>query len=104
VYPTSLSLIDRLKAARPEDNDWERLQDIYLPLIQRWLRHVPGLAAEADDLVQEVFVVVIREFARFERRREGSFRAWLRTITANKARNYCKQRQRRPAVEKARSR
>jgi RNA polymerase sigma-70 factor (ECF subfamily) len=96
---TSLSLIDRLKVARPEDHDWERLQDIYLPLIRRWLGRVPGLAAEADDLAQEVFVVVIREFARFERRREGSFRAWLRTITANKARNYCKKRDRRPAIE-----
>ncbi len=96
---TSLSLIDRLKVARPEDDDWERLQAIYLPLIQRWLRRVPGLTAEADDLAQEVLVVVIRELARFERRREGSFRAWLRTITANKARNYCKQRDRRPAIE-----
>jgi RNA polymerase sigma-70 factor (ECF subfamily) len=99
VDQTSVSLIDRLKVARPEDADWERLQGIYLPLIQRWLRRVPGLAGEADDLAQEVFVVVIRELARFERRREGSFRAWLRTITANKARNYCKQRGRRPTVE-----
>ena len=73
--PTSLSLIDRLKVAPPEDNEWQRLQGIYLPLIQRWLQRVPGLAAEADDLAQEVFVVVIRELARFERRREGSFRA-----------------------------
>jgi RNA polymerase sigma-70 factor, ECF subfamily len=96
---TSLSLIDRLKVARPEDNDWGRLQGIYLPLIQRWLRRVPGLAAEADDLAQEVFVVVIRELARFERRREGSFQAWLRTITANKAGQYCKQRGRRPSIE-----
>jgi RNA polymerase sigma-70 factor (ECF subfamily) len=99
VEPTSLSLIDRLKVARPEDYEWERLQGIYLPLIQSWLRRVPGLAAEADDLTQEVFVVVIRELALFELRREGSFRAWLRTITANKATNYCKQRQRRPAIE-----
>jgi RNA polymerase sigma-70 factor, ECF subfamily len=96
---TSVSLIDRLKVARPEDNDWRRLQGIYLPLIQRWLRRVPGLAAEADDLAQEVLVVVIRELTRFERRREGSFRAWLRTITANKAKHYCKQRNRRPAIE-----
>ena len=65
-----------------------RLQGIYLPLVQRWLRRVPGLGNEADDLAQEVFVVVVRELPRFERRREGSFRAWLRTITANKARNY----------------
>jgi RNA polymerase sigma-70 factor (ECF subfamily) len=96
---TSLSLIDRLKAARPEDSDWRRLQGIYLPLIQRWLRRVPGLAADADDLAQEVFVVVIRELAKFERRREGSFRAWLRTITVNKAKHYCKHRARRPANE-----
>jgi RNA polymerase sigma-70 factor (ECF subfamily) len=95
---TSISLLDRLKAAGPEAVDWERLQGIYLPLIQRWLRRVPGLGHEADDLAQEVFVVVIRELPRFERRREGSFRAWLRTITANKARNHGKSRGRRPAV------
>jgi RNA polymerase sigma-70 factor (ECF subfamily) len=98
VNPTSVSLLDRLKAARPEAIDWQRLQDVYLPLIRRWLRRVPGLGDEADDLAQEVFVVVIRELPRFERRREGSFRAWLRTITANKALNYCKQRDRRPTV------
>ena len=42
--------------------------------------------------------MVVRELPRFERRQEGSFRAWLRTITANKARNYGKQRDRRPTV------
>jgi RNA polymerase sigma-70 factor, ECF subfamily len=98
VDPTSVSLLDRLKEARPEAIDWERLQGIYLPLVQRWLRRVPGLSNDADDLAQEVFVVVIRELPRFERRREGSFRAWLRTITANKARNHCKHRDRRPAA------
>jgi RNA polymerase sigma-70 factor (ECF subfamily) len=95
---TSVSLLDRLKVARPEAIDWERLQGIYLPLVKRWLRRMPGLDDEADDLAQEVFVVVIRELPRFERRREGSFRAWLRTITANKARNHCKQRDRRPTI------
>jgi RNA polymerase sigma-70 factor (ECF subfamily) len=95
---TSLSLIDRLKVAGPGATDWQRLQVIYLPLIQRWLRRVPGLGDEAQDLAQEVFLVVVRELPTFERRREGSFRAWLRMITVNKARNYNKQRCRRPAV------
>jgi RNA polymerase sigma-70 factor (ECF subfamily) len=98
VDATSVSLLDRLKAARPEAVDWQHLQSIYLPLIRRWLRRVPGLGDEADDLAQEVFLVVIRELPRFERRREGSFRAWLRMIAVNKARSYCKQRDRRPAV------
>lgn len=98
VDPTSVSLLDRLRAGQPEDTDWSRMQDIYLPLIQRWLSRVPGLAGEADDLAQEVFLVVIRELPAFERRREGSFRAWLRTITVNRARNHCKRRDRRPSV------
>jgi RNA polymerase sigma-70 factor (ECF subfamily) len=98
VDSTSLSLLVRLKDAGPEATDWQRLQGIYLPLIQRWLRRAPGLRDEADDLAQEVFLVVIRELPRFERRREGSFRAWLRTITANKARTYCKGRDRRRTV------
>ena len=59
--PTSVSLLDRLKVARPDASDWGRLQGIYLPLIRRWLGRVPGLGDEADDLAQEVFVVVVRE-------------------------------------------
>jgi RNA polymerase sigma-70 factor (ECF subfamily) len=94
--PTSVSLLDRLRAARPDDGDWLRLQDIYLPLIRRWLGRVPGLGAEADDLAQEVFLVEVREQPRFERQREGSFRAWLRRVTVNKVWAQGKRRRRRP--------
>lgn len=96
--PTSVSLLDRLKVARPNASDWDRLQGIYLPLIRRWLARVPGLGDEADDLAQEVFLVVLRELPRFERRREGSFRAWLRQVTVNRARSHCRRRRRIPAV------
>jgi RNA polymerase sigma-70 factor (ECF subfamily) len=96
--PTSLSLLDRLKAARPESSDWKRLQGVYLPLIQRWLGRVPGLGDESADLAQEVLVVVFREVPRFDRQREGSFRAWLRQVTVNKVRNYRRKRRRRPVV------
>jgi DNA-directed RNA polymerase specialized sigma24 family protein len=34
--------------------------------------------------VQNVLLVVFGGIGEFERRREGSFRAWLRTILANK--------------------
>ncbi len=96
--PTSVSLLDRLKAAGPDASDWNRLHSIYLPLISRWLGRVPGLGVEAEDLAQEVLVVVIREIPRFERQREGSFRAWLRRVTVNKVRTYRRRRRRRPAV------
>jgi RNA polymerase sigma-70 factor (ECF subfamily) len=95
---TSVSLLDRLKVARPDASDWNRLQGIYLPLISRWLDRVPGLGVEADDLAQEVFVVLIREIPRFERQRKGSFRAWLRQVTVNKVRTHRKKRHRRPAA------
>jgi RNA polymerase sigma-70 factor, ECF subfamily len=96
--PTSVSLLDRLKAARPDASDWDRMQGIYLPLIGRWLARVPGVGQEADDLAQEVFVVVIREIPRFQRQREGSFRAWLRQVTVNKVRTHRRRRHRRPAA------
>ena len=92
---TSVSLLDRLKLAGPDASDWNRLQGIYQPLIRRWLGRVPGLDAEADDLAQEVFIVVIRELPSFERRREGSFRAWLRQVTVNKVRTARRRRHRR---------
>ena len=97
--PTSVSLFDRLRAARPDDSDWGRLQAIYLPLIQRWLLRVPGLGHESIDLAQEVLVIMAREIPRFDRQREGSFRAWLRQVTINKVRNHQRRRQRRPTVE-----
>jgi RNA polymerase sigma-70 factor, ECF subfamily len=98
VNPTSLSLLDRLKVSRPETADWSRLQGIYLPLIERWLGRVPGLGNESADLAQEVLIVVFREVPRFDRRREGSFRAWLRQMTVNRIRGYRRKRRRQPVT------
>ena len=98
MVPTSVSLLDRLKGAPPDASDWGRLHDIYLPLIARWLRRIPGLGDEADDLAQEVFVVMVRELPQFERQREGSFRAWLRQVTVNKVRTFRKHPGRKPVA------
>jgi RNA polymerase sigma-70 factor (ECF subfamily) len=95
---TSVSLLERLKNARPDASDWNRLHGIYLPLIERWLRRVPGLGDEASDLAQDVFVVMVRELPRFERQRDGSFRAWLRQVTVNKVRSHRKRRRRQRAA------
>jgi RNA polymerase sigma-70 factor (ECF subfamily) len=94
---TSVSLLNRLREAKPDAIEWRRLQDIYLPLIRVWLARVPGLGDEAHDLGQEVFLVVIRELPQFERQREGSFRAWLRKVTVNRVRAFHRQRQKRDA-------
>jgi RNA polymerase sigma-70 factor (ECF subfamily) len=98
VNPTSVSLLDRLRAARPDDPEWRRLADIYQPLIRRWIGRVPGLGDESADLTQEVFLVMTHGISGFERQREGSFRAWVRGITVNVLRNYRRRQVRKPAV------
>jgi RNA polymerase sigma-70 factor (ECF subfamily) len=93
---TSLGLLDRLRHAKPDADDWRRLHDVYLPLIRHWLSRLPSLQDELDDLTQEVLVVLFRELPAFERRRHGAFRAWLRQITVNRMRAYCKTRRKQP--------
>ena len=51
-----------------------------------------------NDLSQDVLIVLVRELPRFERRREGSFRAWLRQVTVNRVRTHRQRRRRTPAV------
>jgi RNA polymerase sigma-70 factor, ECF subfamily len=98
VNPTSVSLLDRLRAAQADDPDWLRLEEIYKPLIRRWLGRVPGLGDESADVTQKVFLVMVRDIPRFERPREGSLRAWVRQVTVNVLRNYRKRQFRTRAV------
>jgi RNA polymerase sigma-70 factor (ECF subfamily) len=98
VTPTSDSLLDRLKVARPDASDWKRFEVLYVPLIRRWVSRIPGLGGDVDDVTQEVLLVLVRELPRFERQRSGSFRAWLRQVTVNRVRVYRRQRAGQPAV------
>lgn len=93
---TSTSLLEILRD-RPDDTHWRRLVDLYSPLIRYWLGRHALLAADTDDLVQEVLCVVVRRMPEFHRQpRAGSFRAWLRTITANCLRDFWRARRIRP--------
>jgi RNA polymerase sigma factor (sigma-70 family) len=84
---TSISLLDRLRDS-PDAASWQRLVDLYTPLIQSWLRRQGLQPADADDLAQEVLAVLVRELPGFQHQRPGSFRSWLRTITVNRLRNF----------------
>lgn len=95
---TSVSLLDRLKSAEPDDPQWRRLHDIYEPWILRWLARVPELREEAQDVTQEVLLVVVRELQSFQRQRDGSFRRWLGNVVANRVRTHWKKRKRGPRV------
>src|SRR5260370_42322131 len=77
-----LPLLERLQQ-RPEPSAGQRLVDIYTPLIRRWLARSPLQSADNEDLIQEVLKIVVQKLPEFQRRREGSFRAWLRVVTVN---------------------
>ncbi len=92
---TSLTLLERLRG-QPTPADWERLYDLYHPLIRHWVFRVPHLQGEQDDVCQEVFTAVAQLIPRFERRHDGSFRAWLRQITVRRIRASLRARHRDP--------
>jgi RNA polymerase sigma-70 factor (ECF subfamily) len=84
---TSVSLLERLAGA-PTDADWRRLDELYRPLLRGWVARVGVPASDVDDLVQDVLLVVVRKISGFERRGQGAFRTWLRTILANRVGDY----------------
>ncbi len=92
---TSVSLLERLRE-RPGEEDWQRLVELYTPLIRSWLRRHAPFLRDADDVVQDVLTVVVRRLPGFEHRRPGSFRRWLRTITVNCLRDHLRARRGRP--------
>ena len=95
---TSLSLLDRLQH-EPRQDDWSRLVTLYQPFIERYIRLDARLAADGEDICQEVLRKVIQHLPRFRRQRDGSFRAWLRTITVNEVNQYWRQRMRAREVD-----
>ncbi len=90
-------MLDRLRRPGPAAADWRRLHDLYAPHVRRWLLRA-GAGPDADDLCQEVLLVLVAEVPGFERRRCGSFRTWLRVVTVNRARTWRRSRGRRPVT------
>jgi RNA polymerase sigma-70 factor (ECF subfamily) len=93
---TPVSLLERLRLA-PDDASWQRLVDLYTPLIRGWLRRCGLQESDADDLTQEALGVLVRELPQFRREpRTGAFRRWLRLIAVNRLRAFWRERRRGP--------
>ena len=88
---TSLTWLGRLAGSATE-GDWKQLLDVYGPLLRGWLSRSGAVAADHDDLIQDVLMVVVRRVSEFEHRGPGAFRAWLRGILANRLRKYFRDR------------
>jgi RNA polymerase sigma-70 factor (ECF subfamily) len=86
INPTPLSLLRQLRQPDPEkrSNAWCRFVQFYTPLLLLWARHLGAGDDEADDLVQDVFTVLVREMPGFQHDAGQRFRGWLWTILRNK--------------------
>ena len=94
---TSLRLLHRIRNGVAAG--WRRVVDLYAPLVQHWCRRWGVQAADADDLVQEVFAAASLGIATFSHDRTGdTFRGWLRTITRHKAMDFWRRYEQRPDV------
>jgi RNA polymerase sigma-70 factor (ECF subfamily) len=83
---TSVSLLMRLRL--PNDKEaWDRFVELYAPLLFHWANRAGMQAGDAADLVQDVFLVLVRKLPEFLYDEHKSFRAWLRTILFNQWRD-----------------
>lgn len=80
---TSVTLLGRLKSNDPAA--WERLSQLYGPMVYAWARRANLQPEDAADVTQTVFQAVFTGFHRFRKEHPGDrFRDWLWTITRHR--------------------
>jgi RNA polymerase sigma-70 factor (ECF subfamily) len=93
MHTTSPSLLERLRQPLDEAA-WKRFVDLYTPLLFFWVRRLGSRGSDADDLVQDIFALLVRKLAEFRYDPRQRFRGWLWTVTVNK----CRERRRRDGM------
>ena len=96
---TRLSLLERLR--QPGDKEaWARFMAVYEPLLKGYVRSLNVPAHDADDVVQTVFISLLRAMPTFSLDREkGRFRTWLYRLTINAVRDRWRRTKTRGARE-----
>lgn len=92
------SLLGQLR--QRDETAWQKLDHLYGPIIQQWVKQTGLSDADAADIQQEVLRAVwshVDEFQRDDKRH--SFRGWLWTITRNRVRDLVRRRDRREQPE-----
>lgn len=79
-----------------------RFVQLYTPLLYHWAHGVGLQQSDAEDLVQDVFALLLRKLPEFRYDRNGSFRSWLRVVTLNKWRERCRRTAHEPLADSGR--
>jgi RNA polymerase sigma-70 factor (ECF subfamily) len=71
---------DRLTASEPERlESVDAIYDRYAPQVERWARRLAGPRFDAEDLLHDIFIVVVRRWHEF--RGDAKVTTWLFRIT-----------------------
>lgn len=87
----STSLLVRVR--RQDTLAWQRLSNLYGPVVYSWARRSGLQDSDAADVMQDVFQSLLLNISAFRRELPGdSFRGWLWTITHNRIRDFYRSR------------
>jgi RNA polymerase sigma-70 factor (ECF subfamily) len=87
---TPVSLLRRLRAFSQAETTaaaWSEFAELYTPLLYTWATRLGLQPSDAADLVQDVFVILVRKLPEFHYDPQKSFHAWLRTVLLNRWRD-----------------
>jgi len=83
-------------AQRGDPAAFDRLVDAFAHRLSGFVYRMTGSREDADDLVQEVFLRVVRRIAAYEH--DGRFEAWIFRIAANLVRDRLRKARRAPKL------
>jgi RNA polymerase sigma-70 factor (ECF subfamily) len=92
---TSLTLLGKLRHAPADEEAWGRFVAHYGPKIHGWCRRWRLQEADAQDVTQDVLLKLAARMRQFVYDRGGSFRAWLKVLTAHACSDFVEARKRR---------
>ena len=80
ITQTDLSLLERMGDSRYRTQAWTDFLDRYTRLFFAWFRRWGVDPHTMEDVLQETMIRVLADLKHFEHHKQGSFRAWLRTL------------------------
>jgi RNA polymerase sigma-70 factor (ECF subfamily) len=84
MHNTPVTLLLKLRAGA-DPQAWSRFVELFAPLVFHWARRFGLQEADAEETVQDVFVILLGRLPRFDYDPSRSFRAWLSTVTRHEA-------------------
>lgn len=94
---TSRSLLCGLK--ENDSQAWDRLVELYAPLVIHWCRRLNVPEQDLGDIFQDVFQSLAKNINQFRKDRPGdTFRGWMRIITRNKVYDHFRKTGRQPGA------